>query len=184
MRLFFSQKRNSVFLFFIEMGSSYTWCNSYKITTFLHRRFLKDLMAKKISLNAIAFHLTPNTGNFFSLSLFNVLLFFTWLKVHAIFNNLETILIYVRANAQQPKLFVGWFLFLFLPKHWLSIVSLLASSFIPKLVSLELTETKRTHSSGWLQLWLCGLLLLIWKCFFTRDSCGCGWVQLFYQYKF
>ena len=28
------------------MGSSYTWCNSYKLTHFLHRRFLKDLTVK------------------------------------------------------------------------------------------------------------------------------------------
>ena len=57
-----------------------------------------------------------NTNNFFSLSLFNVLLFFTWLKAHAIFNNLETILIYFRANAQQPKLFVGMILILIFAK--------------------------------------------------------------------
>ena len=35
------------------MGSSYTWCNSCKVTHFLHRRFIRDLTAKKISLNAI-----------------------------------------------------------------------------------------------------------------------------------
>ena len=39
------------------MSSSYTWCNSYKVTHFLHRRFLKDLMVGKILLNAITFHL-------------------------------------------------------------------------------------------------------------------------------
>ena len=43
---------------YISMGSSYTWCNSYKLTPFLHRRFLKDLTVKKTSLNAIVFHLT------------------------------------------------------------------------------------------------------------------------------
>ena len=42
------------------MGSSYTWCNSCKVTHFLHRRFLKGLTVKKISLNAITFHLIPN----------------------------------------------------------------------------------------------------------------------------
>ena len=41
-----------------EMGSSYTWCNSYKLTYFLHRRFPRDLTVKKTSLNAIIFHLT------------------------------------------------------------------------------------------------------------------------------
>ena len=40
------------------MGSSYTWCNSYKLTSFLHRRFLRDLTVKKISLNVMVFHLT------------------------------------------------------------------------------------------------------------------------------
>ena len=42
------------------MGSSYTWCNSYKVTPFLHRRFIKDLTAKKVSLNAIGFHFIHN----------------------------------------------------------------------------------------------------------------------------
>ena len=32
---------------YIEIGSSYTWCNSTTITTFLSHRFLKDLMVKK-----------------------------------------------------------------------------------------------------------------------------------------
>ena len=40
-----------------EMGSSYTWCNSYKLTPFLHRRFLRNLTVKKTSLNAIVFYL-------------------------------------------------------------------------------------------------------------------------------
>ena len=30
-----------------EMGSSYTWCNSTKITHFLNRRFLRNLMVRK-----------------------------------------------------------------------------------------------------------------------------------------
>ena len=42
------------------MGSSYTWCNSCKVTPFLHYRFVSDLTAKKISLNAITFHLIHN----------------------------------------------------------------------------------------------------------------------------
>ena len=29
------------------MSSSYTWCNFYKITFFLHRKFVSDLIAKK-----------------------------------------------------------------------------------------------------------------------------------------
>ena len=29
------------------MGSSYTWCNSTKVTPFLDHRFQKDLMVKK-----------------------------------------------------------------------------------------------------------------------------------------
>ena len=39
------------------MGSSYTWYNSYKITHFLHRRFLRSLTIKKTPLNAIIFYL-------------------------------------------------------------------------------------------------------------------------------
>ena len=42
------------------MGSSYIWCNSCKVTRFLHCRFVSDLMAKKILLNAITFHLIYN----------------------------------------------------------------------------------------------------------------------------
>ena len=42
------------------MGSSYTLCNSCKVTPFLHCRFVSDLTAKKISLNAITFHLIYN----------------------------------------------------------------------------------------------------------------------------
>ena len=42
------------------MDSSYTWCNSCKVTPFLHRRFLSDLTAKKISLKAIDFHFIHN----------------------------------------------------------------------------------------------------------------------------
>ena len=29
------------------MGSSYTWCNSTKVTHFLNRRFLRNLMIRK-----------------------------------------------------------------------------------------------------------------------------------------
>ena len=43
-----------------EIDSSYTWCNSYKITHFLHHRFKRDLIAKKIPLNVITFHLIRN----------------------------------------------------------------------------------------------------------------------------
>ena len=34
------------------MSSSYTWCNLIKITSFVDRRFVIDLMIKKIALNA------------------------------------------------------------------------------------------------------------------------------------
>ena len=37
---------------YIEMSSSYTWCNLIKITSFVDRRFVIDLMIKKIALNA------------------------------------------------------------------------------------------------------------------------------------
>ena len=39
-----------------EMSSSYTWCNSYKLTHFLHCRFLRNLTVKKTSSNAIVFY--------------------------------------------------------------------------------------------------------------------------------
>ena len=42
------------------MGSSYTRCNSCKVTPFLHHRFISDLTAKKKSFNAITFHLIHN----------------------------------------------------------------------------------------------------------------------------
>ena len=51
------------------MGSSYTWCNFYKLTHFLHH---KDLMVKKTPLNAIVFHLITKLILVFSLSLFIV----------------------------------------------------------------------------------------------------------------
>ena len=35
-----------------EMGSSYTWFNLTKVTPFVDRRFVNDLMVKKIALNA------------------------------------------------------------------------------------------------------------------------------------
>ena len=42
------------------MDSSYTWCNSTKVTPFLNRRFLKDLtVKKKKSLNMITSTLLP-----------------------------------------------------------------------------------------------------------------------------
>ena len=34
------------------MGSNYTWCNFTRVTHFLSHRFQKDLMVKKIALNA------------------------------------------------------------------------------------------------------------------------------------
>ena len=40
-----------------EMGSSYTWCNSTKVTHFLDRRFLKDLTVKKNIIKYDCFHL-------------------------------------------------------------------------------------------------------------------------------
>ena len=42
------------------MSSSFTWCNSCKVTPFIHCRFVSDLIVKKISLNAITFHLIHN----------------------------------------------------------------------------------------------------------------------------
>ena len=39
------------------MGSNYTWCNFTRVTHFLSHRFQKDLMVKKIALNAVEGHL-------------------------------------------------------------------------------------------------------------------------------
>ena len=35
------------------MGSSYTWCNSYRVTPFLSRRFPKDRTVKNKTLLSI-----------------------------------------------------------------------------------------------------------------------------------
>ena len=43
-----------------EMSLNYTWCNSYKVIRFLPRRFIRNLTAKKMSLNAITFNLIRN----------------------------------------------------------------------------------------------------------------------------
>ena len=42
---------------YLEIGSSYTWCNVCKVTHFLHRKFLKDLTIEKTLLNVIHFPL-------------------------------------------------------------------------------------------------------------------------------
>ena len=47
-----------IYIYIYEIDSSYTWSNSYKLTPFLHSRFLRNLMVKKVSLNAIVSHLT------------------------------------------------------------------------------------------------------------------------------
>ena len=53
-----------------EIGSSYIWCNLTRVTLFLDRRFLIDLMVKKIALNAIDLHIIYLINScFFSLSL-------------------------------------------------------------------------------------------------------------------
>ena len=49
-----------IYIYIYKMGLSYTWLNSCKVIHFLHYRFIRDLTAKKISLNAIGFHLIHN----------------------------------------------------------------------------------------------------------------------------
>ena len=49
------------------MGSSYTWCNFYKVTPFLYRRFLIDPTVEKIALNDYFFPLIYLINNSFSL---------------------------------------------------------------------------------------------------------------------
>ena len=60
------------------MGSSYTWCNFYKVTPFLHHRFIKDLTAKKIIIKYYWF--SPHSYLILPFSLSPYLLFFTGLK--------------------------------------------------------------------------------------------------------
>lgn len=46
------------YIYIYEVGSTYTWCNFYKVTHFLYRRFLRDLtVKKKKSLNILLFTL-------------------------------------------------------------------------------------------------------------------------------
>ena len=52
------------------MGSSYTWCNSYRVTPFQYRRFLIDPTVGKIALNDCFFLLIYLINNSFSLSSF------------------------------------------------------------------------------------------------------------------
>ena len=44
-----------IYIYIYEIGSSYTWCNSYKLTPFLHRRFLRNLMVKKTLIKYYCF---------------------------------------------------------------------------------------------------------------------------------
>ena len=52
--LILSYKYNSenIYIYIYEMGSSYTWFNLTKVTPFVERRFVNNLMVKKIALNA------------------------------------------------------------------------------------------------------------------------------------
>ena len=45
------KSKTSIYIY-IQMGSSYTWCNLTRVTPFVDRRFVIDLMVKKIELNA------------------------------------------------------------------------------------------------------------------------------------
>ena len=52
------------------MGSSYTWCNSIRVTPFMYRRFLLDSTVGKIVLNDYFFSLIYRINNSFSLASF------------------------------------------------------------------------------------------------------------------
>ena len=39
-----------IYIYIYEIGSSYTWCNLTKVTPFVDRRFVIDLMVKKNSI--------------------------------------------------------------------------------------------------------------------------------------
>ena len=50
-----NEKKNYIYIYIYrerEIGSSYTWCNLTRVTPFVDRRFVIDLMVKKIVLNA------------------------------------------------------------------------------------------------------------------------------------
>ena len=49
------QAKTGPYIYIYEMGSSCIWCNSYKITHFLHSKFLKDLTVKNKQLNIYYF---------------------------------------------------------------------------------------------------------------------------------
>ena len=46
-----------IYIYIYKIGSSYIWCNFTKVTHFLDRRFLKDLMVKKKIIKYDCFHL-------------------------------------------------------------------------------------------------------------------------------
>ena len=47
------KSKTSIYIYiYIQMGSSYTWCNLTRVTPFVDRRFVIDLMVKKIEINA------------------------------------------------------------------------------------------------------------------------------------
>ena len=41
-----------IYIYIYEMDSSYTWCNLTRVIPFVDRRFVIELMVKKIALNA------------------------------------------------------------------------------------------------------------------------------------
>ena len=62
------------------MSSSYTWCNSYKVTHFLDHRFLKDLMIEK---NIIKYYYFSSNNLINTTIFFSPLIYcFTLIKRH------------------------------------------------------------------------------------------------------
>ena len=41
-----------IYIYIYEMDSNYTWCNLTRVIPFVDRRFVIELMVKKIALNA------------------------------------------------------------------------------------------------------------------------------------
>ena len=71
-----------VYIYIYEMSSSYTWCNSCKVTHFLHRRLIWDLTAKKISLNvAYIYYLVE------SIYIYIYIVRLCWRKYYLVENN-------------------------------------------------------------------------------------------------
>ena len=61
---------HQIYIYILKDGSSYIWCNSYRVIPFLYCRFLINPTIEKIALNDYFFPLIYLINNNFSLSSF------------------------------------------------------------------------------------------------------------------